>query len=373
MTTTLHHFNGSTSSQLNASMSPLASELATSLHNSMLNSQGMANLSSSFLGGNEYLAEHQSVFHQGLLNSQLSTSHDNVFSNGVPIPNSLFYQPDNTHVGNPFDNLELSFSHPYSQTGNSSVSTRGRNTRGGRSEAGSETSSSHNAPTSPRLKEKSKNAARTRREKENLEFYELAKLLPLPCAITTQLDKASIIRLTTSYLKIRSIFPSNQEELWDSKFSSTSEGERSLAVNFFQSLVGFVFIISPQGKIIYVSETASSLLGLSQVEMTGNDIADYIHSDDQAEMKELLTVNQDDLPPLNLLPIGQGNVAKDYLSNLHNYAGTADTLVKARFVIYFPSLCPLSSLHLFKLLPLSRSVQVERVCTERELFIDSIS
>ena len=57
------------------------------------------------------------------------------------------------------------------------------------------------------MKEKSKNAARTRREKENAEFYELAKMLPLPSAITSQLDKASIIRLSTSYLKMRSVFP----------------------------------------------------------------------------------------------------------------------------------------------------------------------
>ncbi|OQR72915.1 putative single-minded-like [Tropilaelaps mercedesae] len=57
------------------------------------------------------------------------------------------------------------------------------------------------------MKEKSKNAARTRREKENAEFVELAKLLPLPQAITSQLDKASVIRLTTSYLKMRAVFP----------------------------------------------------------------------------------------------------------------------------------------------------------------------
>lgn len=57
------------------------------------------------------------------------------------------------------------------------------------------------------MKEKSKNAARSRREKENTEFLELAKLLPLPSTITSQLDKASIIRLTTSYLKMRQIFP----------------------------------------------------------------------------------------------------------------------------------------------------------------------
>ena len=57
------------------------------------------------------------------------------------------------------------------------------------------------------MKEKSKNAARSRREKENAEFLELAKLLPFPAAITSQLDKASIIRLTTSYLKMRTMFP----------------------------------------------------------------------------------------------------------------------------------------------------------------------
>lgn len=38
-------------------------------------------------------------------------------------------------------------------------------------------------------KEKSRDAARSRRGKENQEFYELAKLLPLPAAITSQLGK----------------------------------------------------------------------------------------------------------------------------------------------------------------------------------------
>lgn len=70
------------------------------------------------------------------------------------------------------------------------------------------------------MKEKSKNAAKTRREKENGEFYELAKLLPLPSAITSQLDKASIIRLTTSYLKMRAVFP-------EGKTSAGAPGSRT--------------------------------------------------------------------------------------------------------------------------------------------------
>ena len=39
------------------------------------------------------------------------------------------------------------------------------------------------------FQDKSKNAARNRREKENGEFFELGRLLPLPAAITSQLDK----------------------------------------------------------------------------------------------------------------------------------------------------------------------------------------
>lgn len=72
------------------------------------------------------------------------------------------------------------------------------------------------------MKEKSKNAARSRREKENAEFFELAKLLPLPAAITSQLDKASIIRLTTSYLKMRAVFPDGKSLLFSSIIHKTN-------------------------------------------------------------------------------------------------------------------------------------------------------
>lgn len=77
------------------------------------------------------------------------------------------------------------------------------------------------------MKEKSKNAAKTRREKENGEFYELAKLLPLPSAITSQLDKASIIRLTTSYLKMRAVFPEGEVAVggWE-RWAARGRGSR---------------------------------------------------------------------------------------------------------------------------------------------------
>uniref|UniRef100_A0A8C5Q1G8 SIM bHLH transcription factor 1 n=1 Tax=Leptobrachium leishanense TaxID=445787 RepID=A0A8C5Q1G8_9ANUR len=144
------------------------------------------------------------------------------------------------------------------------------------------------------MKEKSKNAARTRREKENSEFYELAKLLPLPSAITSQLDKASIIRLTTSYLKMRVVFPEGLGEAWGhpARPSSLDNVGRELGAHLLQTLDGFIFVVAPDGKIMYISETASVHLGLSQVELTGNSIFEYIHPADHDEMTAVLTAHQ---------------------------------------------------------------------------------
>ncbi|MGH0174451.1 UNVERIFIED_CONTAM: hypothetical protein FKN15_007579 [Acipenser sinensis] len=118
------------------------------------------------------------------------------------------------------------------------------------------------------MKEKSKNAAKTRREKENGEFYELAKLLPLPSAITSQLDKASIIRLTTSYLKMRAVFPEGLGDAWGqpSRMSSLDNMAKELGSHLLQTLDGFVFVVASDGKIMYISETASVHLGLSQTQ-----------------------------------------------------------------------------------------------------------
>ncbi|XP_063102676.1 neuronal PAS domain-containing protein 3 isoform X8 [Cavia porcellus] len=162
-------------------------------------------------------------------------------------------------------------------------------------------------------KEKSRDAARSRRGKENFEFYELAKLLPLPAAITSQLDKASIIRLTISYLKMRD-FANQGDPPWNLRMegpppnTSVKGAQRrrspsALAIEVFeahlgshilQSLDGFVFALNQEGKFLYISETVSIYLGLSQVELTGSSVFDYVHPGDHVEMAEQLGMK---LPP----------------------------------------------------------------------------
>nr|XP_039272693.1 neuronal PAS domain-containing protein 3-like [Styela clava] len=155
----------------------------------------------------------------------------------------------------------------------------------------------NSSPSEEKMKERSKTAARSRREKENCEFAELAAMLPLSPAITSQLDKASIIRLTASYLKMRVIFPDDHLRMhrpahyWQrTRYPNGIDLERDLlGALLLKSLDGFLFILGPDGKIIYISETASVNLGLSQVELTGNSIYEYIKPEDQDEIAAILS------------------------------------------------------------------------------------
>lgn len=82
-------------------------------------------------------------------------------------------------------------------------------------------------------------------------------------------------------------------DAWGTQYSpsnSRESGIKELGSHLLQTLDGFIFVVAPDGKIMYISETASVHLGLSQVELTGNSILEYIHPEDQDEMKSVLSL-----------------------------------------------------------------------------------
>ncbi|KAK0675980.1 SIM1 protein, partial [Pygoscelis papua] len=83
-------------------------------------------------------------------------------------------------------------------------------------------------------------------------------------------------------------------EAWghSSRTSPLDNVGRELGSHLLQTLDGFIFVVAPDGKIMYISETASVHLGLSQVELTGNSIYEYIHPADHDEMTAVLTAHQ---------------------------------------------------------------------------------
>lgn len=60
--------------------------------------------------------------------------------------------------------------------------------------------------------------------------------------------------------------------------------------HILQSLDGFAFAIGRDGRFLYISETVSMYLGLSQVEMTGSSVFDYTHQQDHEELARQLGI-----------------------------------------------------------------------------------
>ena len=87
-------------------------------------------------------------------------------------------------------------------------------------------------------KAKSRVAAKHRRSAENKEFTDLSKLLPLQQQIAAQLDKASIIRLTISYLRLHE-FLSHGDPHWPNEING-----KFFLLRSFVNLIDFLSILS---------------------------------------------------------------------------------------------------------------------------------
>ncbi|XP_077180033.1 hypoxia-inducible factor 1-alpha isoform X2 [Paroedura picta] len=136
--------------------------------------------------------------------------------------------------------------------------------------------------SSERRKEKSRDAARCRRSKESEVFYELAHQLPLPHHVSAHLDKASIMRLTISYLRMRKLLDAGDLE-------AEAEMETQLNCFYLKALDGFVMVLSEDGDMVYMSENVNKCMGLTQFELTGHSVFDFTHPCDHEELKEMLT------------------------------------------------------------------------------------
>ncbi|OWF50362.1 hypoxia-inducible factor 1-alpha-like isoform X2 [Mizuhopecten yessoensis] len=136
---------------------------------------------------------------------------------------------------------------------------------------------------SEKRKEKSRDAARCRRGKETEVFSELAKELPLP-PFLNQLDKASVMRVAISHLKIRQIM--DKMDVQDLESKESLEDVDNL---YGKALDGFVVIISDNCDIAYVSESVAKYLGIPQIDMIGQSLYDFTHPCDHDEIADMMS------------------------------------------------------------------------------------
>ncbi|KAK7103826.1 hypoxia-inducible factor 1-alpha-like isoform X2 [Littorina saxatilis] len=132
---------------------------------------------------------------------------------------------------------------------------------------------------------KSKYAARSRRDKETNWFTELAKHLPLPASVSSQLDKASVMRLTISFFKICNVL---EQHDW-SEFAGGKTKFGRYDQEAPKALDGFMFILSGDGDIVYVNEKVVKYLGIQQMELMGQSIFEFAHPRDEDEIREALS------------------------------------------------------------------------------------
>ncbi|XP_046693734.1 hypoxia inducible factor 1 subunit alpha a isoform X1 [Silurus meridionalis] len=132
-----------------------------------------------------------------------------------------------------------------------------------------------------RRKARCRDAARCRREKETEVFNQLANQLPLHHSITESLDKASVIRLTLSYLHLRSALNTVM-------MGELSDLDSQWTAFCLKALDGFLMILSQDGDVVYTSETVSKCLGISQIDLSGQSVYDFTHPCDHEEIREML-------------------------------------------------------------------------------------
>ncbi|XP_055082214.1 hypoxia inducible factor 1 subunit alpha, like isoform X2 [Periophthalmus magnuspinnatus] len=135
--------------------------------------------------------------------------------------------------------------------------------------------------SSEQRKLRSRDAARCRRSQETEVFYELAHVLPLPRRVSTHLDKAAIMRVTLSYLRLRHLLTAGAE--------TEPSLEDPMDQFYPQVLGGFIMVLSEEGDIIYLSESVSAHIGITQLELLGQNLYEFVHPCDQEELRDLLT------------------------------------------------------------------------------------
>ncbi|KAG4078141.1 hypothetical protein HA402_002193, partial [Bradysia odoriphaga] len=144
-------------------------------------------------------------------------------------------------------------------------------------------------------KEKSRDAARCRRSRETEIFTDLASILPLRSEDVEQLDKASVMRLSIAYLKIRDMldmFPAKPtDKLTSTELSNENSDQFENLV--MQAVDGFLLVLSADGDIIFVSENVADILGIQQIDVIGQQIWDYSHQCDHDELRDILNGRRD--------------------------------------------------------------------------------
>ncbi|XP_010893542.1 hypoxia inducible factor 1 subunit alpha, like 2 isoform X3 [Esox lucius] len=156
--------------------------------------------------------------------------------------------------------------------------------------------------SSERLRAQSRVAAKSRRERESRLFGELAAWLPLPPGLTVHMDKASIVRFTLGYLRLRAALDQRDYSAPETRVSSDTaqfsvhdcqpmDEQFSEEMVLDSALGGFMVLVSENGQIIYATGDIHTHTGLNQMDVIGRSLFDFTHLCDQKEVRDIFSKN----------------------------------------------------------------------------------
>uniref|UniRef100_A0A914ZS67 PAS domain-containing protein n=2 Tax=Parascaris univalens TaxID=6257 RepID=A0A914ZS67_PARUN len=141
-----------------------------------------------------------------------------------------------------------------------------------------------------RRRETSRYAARDRRGKEADIFTDLKEVVPIvEEATVTHVDRIALLRVASTMFRLRK---------HASKLLKTALCEESLGLwseaTLLESLDGFMAIIDSDGIILYITESVSIYLGLTQTDLTGRSLKEFVHPNDYEEVSKSGAETSDD-------------------------------------------------------------------------------
>ncbi|CTQ86693.1 PAS domain-containing protein [Caenorhabditis elegans] len=131
-----------------------------------------------------------------------------------------------------------------------------------------------------RRRETSRHAARDRRSKESDIFDDLKMCVPIVEEGTvTHLDRIALLRVAATICRLRKTAGNVLENNLDNEITNEVWTEDTIA----ECLDGFVMIVDSDSSILYVTESVAMYLGLTQTDLTGRALRDFLHPSDYDE------------------------------------------------------------------------------------------